>query len=89
MTHWIKSAIERVMARFARKAQTTERRGPSRKMKGVSTVEYALILVAVVGIVSTAIALLDTEFTSLFTTLEAGLDAAETKAKETAPPVTP
>ena len=80
MTHWIKSAIERVMARFARKAQTTERRGPSRKMKGVSTVEYALILVAVVGIVGGAIAILDTEFTELFTALTTNINEAQTAA---------
>ena len=80
MTHWIKSAIERVMARFARKAQTTERRGPSRKMKGVSTVEYALILVAVVGIVGGAITILDTQFQELFTALTTAIDGAEGKA---------
>ena len=74
MTRFLKSAIERVMARFARPAQTTERRGPSRKIKGVSTVEYALILVAVVGIVGGAVAVLSTEFDDVFKELKDEID---------------
>lgn len=82
MTHWIKRATERVMARFARGAQATERRGPSRKMKGVSTVEYALILVAVVAIVGAVAAVLEGDFKDLADTIGTEITAATAEAKE-------
>jgi len=70
MTHWIRSAVRRVMDRSAQTAPATVRGGSSRKkMSGVSTVEYALILVAVVAIVGAAAAILEGDFQTLFTTL--------------------
>lgn len=77
MTHWMKSAYQRVMARFARPAQTTERRGPSRKITGVSTVEYALIVVAVVGIITAGVAILGEDFQGLFDQLGDEMATAE------------
>ena len=71
MTHWLWSAIRRVTNRLPRRVPATARGGSSRKIKGVSTVEYALILVAVVAIVGGAAVFLDDQFDVLFTELKA------------------
>ena len=81
MTHWIRSAVRRMKDRRAQSAPATARGGSSRKMSGVSTVEYALILVAVVGLVAAAAAMLGDEFDDLFTSLQTEMTAAETAAE--------
>ena len=82
MTHWIRGALGRVMNRLAQRVQTTERGGPSRKIKGVSTVEYALIMVAVVGIAGAGIAMFSDEFKNLFDQVEAEMTGTLDKAKD-------
>ena len=78
MTHWIRSAVRRMKDRRAQSAPATARGGSSRKkMSGVSTVEYALILVAVVAIVAGAAVVLDAEFEGLLDTLATEIEAAE------------
>lgn len=52
-----------------------------RDQSGVSTAEYALILVAVVAIVGAAAALLDTSFTKLFTDLGTQITDMQSKLK--------
>lgn len=89
MTRFLKSAYQRVMARFARPVQTTERRGPSRKMKGVSTVEYALILVAVVAIVGASAAYLSGQFDLLLEDLGEELTEQRDVVDDLAPDGTP
>lgn len=79
MTHWIRSAVRRMKDRRAQSAPATARGGSSRKkMSGVSTVEYALILVAVVAIVAGVAVVLDTEIEGLFDNLADEITAAET-----------
>ena len=81
MTHWMKGVFGCVMNRLARRAPTTERRGSSRKVKGVSTVEYALILVAVVAIVGGGMAALDDEFKALFNQVQDDITAKQNAVK--------
>ncbi|MYE83790.1 MAG: Flp family type IVb pilin [Gammaproteobacteria bacterium] len=50
-------------------------------MSGVSTVEYALILVAVIAIVAAGGAMLGTDFDTLFTNIGADITAAEAGLK--------
>lgn len=77
MTHWIRGAVRRVFDPQARSAPT-ERDGTSRKrMSGVSTVEYALILVAVVAAVAAAGALMQGSFNTLFDQLGDQISATE------------
>ena len=79
MTHWIRSAVRRMKDRRAQSAPATARGGSSRKkMSGVSTVEYALILVAVVAIVAGVAVVLDTEIEGLFANLAQEITDAET-----------
>lgn len=47
-------------------------------LRGVSTVEYALIVVAIIGIVGAAAALLGGAFDTMFTTLSGRMTAAVT-----------
>lgn len=47
-------------------------------LRGVSTVEYALIVVGIIGIVGAGVALLGGAFTSMFTELSARMTAAVT-----------
>ena len=47
-------------------------------LRGVSTVEYALIVVAIIGIVGAAAALLGGAFTEMFETLSNRMTAAVT-----------
>lgn len=47
-------------------------------LRGVSTVEYALIVVAIIGIVGAAAALLGGAFTDMFETLSGRMTAAVT-----------
>ena len=83
MSHWIRSAVRRVKDRLAQSAPATVRGGPSRKrMSGVSTVEYALIIVAVVGIVGAAVAVLGDDFDTLFSELSTQIADATTEAGE-------
>ena len=83
MTHWIRSAVRRMKDRRAQSAPTTARGGSSRKkMSGVSTVEYALILVAVVAIVGAGAVMLGGEFDTLFQTLDNELTTATTEATD-------
>ena len=77
MTHWLRSVLRRIKDRSAQSAPATVRGGPSRKIKGVSTVEYALILVAVVGIVGGGMAFLGNSFETLFGELEDDMVAQE------------
>lgn len=81
MTHWLRSALRRIKDRSAQPAPATVRGGPSRKMSGVSTVEYALILVAVIAIVAAGGAMLGTDFDTLFTNIGADITAAEAGLK--------
>ena len=78
MTHWIRGVLGRVMNRLAQRVQTTERGGPSRKVKGVSTVEYALILVAVVAIVGGGVSVLTGDFQKLFDLVGTEIDEGKT-----------
>lgn len=77
MTHWLRSALRRIKERSAQPVPATVRGGPSRKMSGVSTVEYALILVAVVGIVAGGAVMLGGDFQQLFTDLGDEIGRAE------------
>lgn len=74
MTHWLKSALRRIKEPSAQSAPVAVRGGFSRKMSGVSTVEYALILVAVVAIVGGGMAFLRGEFTELFAEVGQSID---------------
>lgn len=56
---------------------------------GVSTVEYALIVVAVVGIVGGSAALMSDAFTDLFTDLQAELSSAVANVSQQVTPGTP
>ena len=78
MTHWIRSAVRRMKDRRAQSAPATARGGSSRKkMSGVSTVEYALILVAVVAVVGVAAAAMQGSLDNLFDELAADITAVE------------
>ena len=48
------------------------------EMKGVSTVEYALLVVGIIGIVGVGVAALSGAFTGMFATLSTRLTAAVT-----------
>ena len=77
MTHWIRSAVRRMKDRRAQSAPATARGGSSRKkMSGVSTVEYALILVAVVAIVGAAFAVIEGDLDALFEAVGTEMTAA-------------
>ena len=49
-----------------------------RDLKGVSTVEYALLVVGIIGIVGVGVAALSGAFTGMFETLSTRLTAAVT-----------
>ncbi len=82
MTHWLRSALRRNKERSAQSAPATVRGGPSRKTKGVSTVEYALILVAVVAIVGAGAVVLGGDFKTMFKEIGEEMEASTTEAKE-------
>ncbi len=83
MTHWIRSAVRRIKDRRAQSAPATARGGSSRKkMSGVSTVEYALILVAVVAIVGAAFVVIEGDLGDLFDALGTEIDQATTVAED-------
>lgn len=78
MTHWIRSAVRRIKDRRAQSAPATARGGSSRtKMSGVSTVEYALILVAVVAAIGIGAAALQGSFDDLFDDLTEQIETVE------------
>ena len=77
MTHWLKSALRRMKDRSAQSAPATVRGGSPRKQRGVSTVEYALIMVAVVAIVAAGAAALSGDMSDLFTALGTNIEDAE------------
>ena len=90
MTHWIKGAVRRVMDRLAPSSSANKRgRAPWRKMRGVSTVEYALILVAVVAAVAAAGVAMQGSFRDLFTSLGTQMSETEGTLDESTAPSGP
>ena len=91
MTHWIRGAVRRVLGRLPHSGPAVARSVATlKRMSGVSTVEYALILVAVVAAVATAGAAMQGSFDDLFdeldtliTDTEGDLDETTTSAPST------
>ena len=90
MTHWIRGAVRRVLSRLPRSGPATPRSVATlKRMSGVSTVEYALILVAVVAAVAAAGVAMQDSFDDLFGELDTLITDTEGDLDESTTPAAP